>query len=153
MRRLSRLDRSIELLRARSPCPQSSSFPCSMCCSRAPFSTSIRLAKSDPIPRSERLRRSIWGTDKPPGLKDPYRGPSTDQFNAAKEIEEMELKEGEVLEETETRLSKAPAPVYDASYVPAKTWDGLEEVGDLPSPEFDYEGWFSEAPVYRDYTE
>src|SRR5271167_3906848 len=79
MRRLSRLDRSIDLLRARSPASLSSSFLCSVCHSRASFSTSIWFGQPDPIPKTEKLRRRIWGTDKPPGLKDPYRGPSAEE--------------------------------------------------------------------------
>lgn len=147
MRRLPRLDRSIDLLRARSLVSQSSSFLCSTCRARAPFSTSIRLAQPDPIPRSERLRRRIWGTSEPPGLRDPYRGPSPE------EIEEAELKEENVAEEAQTRPSRTPAPKLDPSYEPAKTWDGLEEVGDLPPPEFDYEGWFSSHLVHQDPNE
>lgn len=35
-----------------------------------------RPASNQNIPFTEKLRRRIWGTDNPPGLKDPYGGPS-----------------------------------------------------------------------------
>jgi hypothetical protein len=150
MRRLSRLDRSIDLLRARSPASQSSSFLCSACRSRAPFSTSIGLRQSDPSPKSERLRRTIWGTDQPPGFKDPYTGPSAEERAAAREIEESAPNE-KAVEERKTKDSKTPAPILDPSYEPAKTWDGLEEVGDLPAPEFYFEGFMPSEAVTDPY--
>lgn len=35
-----------------------------------------RYVSNQNLPFTEKLRRKIWGTDNPPGLKDPYGGPS-----------------------------------------------------------------------------
>jgi hypothetical protein len=88
------------------------------------------------------LRRRIWGTDEPPGLKDPYGGPSiVEESQAARAMEKSLPKEEELVQESQSQQSKAPALILDASYQPAETWDGLEEVGELPAPEFYFEGF------------
>ncbi len=152
MRRLSRLDRPIGRLRPRST-SSSSSFLCSACLRRAPFSTSIRcFAEQGKVPRTERLRRTIWGTDEPPGLKDPYGGPSiAEERQAARATEESLSNEGKLVQESKKPQSNTPAPVIDASYEPAKTWDGLEEVGELPAPEFYFEGFMPAEKVTDPY--
>jgi len=149
MRRLSRLDRSIDRLRSQSTY-SASSFLCSACLRRAPFSTSTRcLAAPGKLPRTERLRRKIWGTDEPPGLEDPYGGPSiVEERQAAREMERSIEKEGEPLKKSQL---KTPAPVLDATYEPAKTWDGLEEVGEPPVPEFFFEGFIPAEKVTDPY--
>jgi hypothetical protein len=62
-------------------CIRSSPFPyvCPSCRyqaagQRIPQRQSRRNASSG-LPFTERLRRRIWGTDNPPGMKDPYGGP------------------------------------------------------------------------------
>ena len=131
----------------------SSSFLCSACLRRVPFSTSIRcFAEPGKVPKTERLRRRIWGTDEPPGLKDPYGGPSiVEERQAARAMEEPLPKEEELPQESESKKLKTPAPVLDASYEPAKTWDGLEEVGELPAPEFYFEGFMPAEKVMDPY--
>jgi len=152
MRRLSRLDRSIDRLWPRTP-SSSSSFLCSACLRRAPFSTSVRcFAEPEKVSKTERLRRRIWGTDEPPGLKDPYGGPSiAEERQAARAMQEQLPKEEELAQKSQSHQSKKPAPILDASYEPAKTWDGLEEVGELPAPEFYFEGFMPAEKVTDPY--
>jgi hypothetical protein len=152
MRRLSRLDRSIDRLRPQSTY-SSSSFLCSACLRRAPFSTSIRcFAEPGKVPRTERLRRRIWGTDEPPGLEDPYGGPSiVEERQAAREMEKASSKKEELAPRSQSKQLKATTPILDASYEPAKTWDGLEEVGELPAPEFYFEGFMPAENVTDPY--
>jgi hypothetical protein len=152
MRRLSRLDRSIERLLPQSAYSQPQ-FICSACLLRAPFSTSIKhSAEPEKLPRTERLRRRIWGTDQPPGLKDPYGGPSfAEEIQAAKAIEASKSKSEEAAPEPKPRRAKTPQPVLDASYEPAKTWAGLEEVGELPAPEFNFMGYMPAERVVNPY--
>lgn len=86
------------------------------------------------IPFTEKIRRKIWGTDNPPGLKDPYGGES--QFERMWR-ERKERKEGkpkrqqpEEKPEPESQLflkEKKPPKEYE----PATTWDGLDHVGTL----------------------
>lgn len=51
----------------------------------------FRRNASSGLPWTERVRRKIWGTDNPPGLKDPYGGPSyferRRQANAEKRLQ------------------------------------------------------------------
>jgi hypothetical protein len=150
MRRLSRLGRSTDRLRPRST-SSSSSFLCSTCHCRAPFSTSIRcFADPDKASKTERLRRRIWGTDEPPGLKDPYGGPSIiEERQAARALEEPVPKE--LAKKSASQQPRTSTPILDASYEPAKTWDGLEEVGELPAPEFYFEGFMPAEKVTDPY--
>lgn len=152
MRRLSRLSKSIDPLRPQPLACQSSSFLCPACRSQAPFSTSARrFTQPGSLSTTERLRRKIWGTDTPPGYKDAYGGPSIaeekEAARAAEELAENEKKiDGPEIQQKETR-----APILDASYEPAKTWDGLEEVGELPAPEFFFEGYLRANAVTDPY--
>ncbi|KAH8592508.1 ribosomal subunit 39S-domain-containing protein [Bisporella sp. PMI_857] len=72
MRRISRIERPIGLIRAGTSAPPISR--CATCKHQATsFSTcSTRNAVFD----TEKIRKKIWGTDEPPGLKDPYGGES-----------------------------------------------------------------------------
>jgi hypothetical protein len=136
MRRLSRLDRTIDRLRPRAA-SSSPSLLCPACLRRAPFSTSIRcFADPEEVSKTERLRRRIRETDEPPGLKD------------ARAIKERLPKENQ---ESQLQQSKIPTPILDASYEPAMTWDGLEEVGELPVPEFYFEGFMPAEKVTDRY--
>ncbi|ETN47004.1 uncharacterized protein HMPREF1541_01194 [Cyphellophora europaea CBS 101466] len=60
----------------------SSPYICASCRTRAAASSHAsaqsrqQLRHSSDIPFTEKIRRKIWGTDNPPGLKDPYGGPS-----------------------------------------------------------------------------
>jgi hypothetical protein len=83
MRRLTRLDRSIDRkFEAPSLLPRSA-YLCRSCrirssdfrASTAGFSTiSSRSKKNENPVWTERFRRKLWGTDNPPGQKDPYGG-------------------------------------------------------------------------------
>ncbi len=135
MRRLIRLGRSIDLLETfHSPRTVSrSAFVCRSCRTRlsstgqrAAISTSTRGARngdnsSEKVPFTEKVRRRIWGTESPPGQADPYGDVSLfDQTkkNAGKNIEPDEAPE-----------EVAGVVPDDSGYVPATTWDGLEQVG------------------------
>jgi len=79
------------------------------------FSTSTQSRKS--VYFTERLRQKIWGTESPPGLKDPYRARSeqNEQVTVRRPVR------------TESR-KQTLAPDL-TNYEPATTWDNLEEVG------------------------
>jgi hypothetical protein len=138
MRRLSRLDRSIDLLRPRSTTSLSLPFLCAACRGHPSFSTSARRdARKSSLPRTERLRRRIWGTDEPPGMEDPYGGPSiVEQRKAAKSVEQ-----GEEVKESHPELSTTAAAELDPNYEPATSWDGLMELGGEQVEEFYFEGF------------
>lgn len=124
MRRIARLERSIDLVKVRTSSHSTSSYLCSACRHRAaPFSTStIRSAK---VSYTEKIRKKLWGTDKPPGQADPYGNESV--FNQTKKREEEER-----LEEEEERRKGSTAPVVDSSsYEQATTW-GDNEQGRVP---------------------
>lgn len=125
MRRIARIDRSISLRKYKKSSPLQSPYLCFACAAYATsFSTSsTRTAR--PITYTDRLRNKIWGTDSPPGLDDPYGGAS---------ILEKKMQRGKapVEEETETEETTEAKTTFTtpaSTYVPAETWDGLEEVG------------------------
>jgi hypothetical protein len=109
----------------------------------------IRNASSG-LPLTERLRRSIWGTEDPPGLKDPYGGLSF--FERRRQEAQGGHQATEPAADELRDLVPEPAPTtpheraienegssrsviiqdpeqYDPDYVPAITWDGLACVG------------------------
>ena len=88
-----------------------------------------RHASNKNLPFTEKLRRKIWGTDNPPGLKDPYGGPSFLERRRA-EREGRKLPEAEEANEPHEpdTLSNTPE-AHSTEYVPASTWDGLEHIG------------------------
>ncbi|KAH7403423.1 ribosomal subunit 39S-domain-containing protein [Cadophora sp. MPI-SDFR-AT-0126] len=139
MRRIARIDRSIDLLRTRATVQATSAYLCSACKhSASPFSTSaLRAANNGKVTLTEKLRRKIWGTDNPPGLEDPYG--STSVFDQTKKKERHREKEERDAARLEAQ-SAAEIENYTGStrYEPASTWDGLERVGwteDLWDPE------------------
>ncbi|KAF4635959.1 hypothetical protein G7Y89_g2130 [Cudoniella acicularis] len=131
MRRISRVNRSIDLLRARATAQTSSPYLCLACRHRASsFSTSsLRSAQKDEkVPITERIRQRIWGTDQPPGQVDPYGGASV--FDKTKE-RSME----KALAEREA--SSSAGTIMSPDYAPADNWDGLDHVGG-------YGGWWKQ---------
>ncbi|PWY69571.1 hypothetical protein BO70DRAFT_365844 [Aspergillus heteromorphus CBS 117.55] len=74
---------------------------------------------------SERVRRKIWGTDNPPGEKDPYGGQGVLERKFSKQQPPKQEEVAEQPEEVEDLT------LTDASYEPATTWAGLERVGHL----------------------
>ncbi|RQM04578.1 hypothetical protein DH86_00004218 [Scytalidium sp. 3C] len=93
-------------------------MPCRL--QTAPFSTSPSRT-ADKLPFTEKVRRRIWGTDKPPGQADPYGGGSV--FDRSKPQYENEV------QEREERQASRTVPTDLSGYEPAANWDGLEMVG------------------------
>lgn len=106
---------------------------------------SSRRYASTNTPFTERVRRRIWGTENPPGLKDPYGGEGA--------IERALKKRGLLKGDEALEISRDTAASRDVEaaaaedqaaaeavneYVPATTWEGLERVG--------HEGRWSDYP-------
>jgi len=80
------------------------------------------------------LRKKIWGTDNPPGQKDPYAKLTPEQQR--QEQEEMELERQAMEEqnlEEESEGEDIPDELIDGlqrpgEYVPATTWHGLRSI-------------------------
>lgn len=143
MRRISKIDRSIDLLRTRSTIQRTSPFTCTVCKSQSTaFSTSFPL-REDKIPFTETIRKKIWGGEAP-GLKDPYGDSSV--FDRTKKRtqtpEEADKDAGELISEIverqprhlrdDVKFSLPPKDFEKSSsieYKPANTWDELEDVG------------------------
>lgn len=109
-------------MRVRASSRAPSPYLCHACKQRtSSFSTSsLRTAANTPG-FTEKLRRKIWGTDSPPGAKDPYGGLS--KFERKKMQEEEQA-----LEQAEQ--SRPVTQEVSADYQPADSWNGLEVVGD-----------------------
>ena len=104
---------------------------------------SLRYASSEQIPFTEKIRRKIWGTDKPPGLLDPYGGESylerrrreralQKEAPEPKELGEEHAPPGMVQEFGGTPRATdedVDSDYKPKDYVPAETWEGLEHVG------------------------
>jgi hypothetical protein len=88
------------------------------------FSTGARVLEEEQIPFTERLRRRIHGTDNPPGYKDPYDKSSG--LNTPNEA----LESKSVAKTPLTVASAANPKDIDPNYEPAKSWHGLESIGD-----------------------
>lgn len=80
---------------------------------------------------TEKWRKRIWGTDSPPGLKDPYSG-----SQIAPELNRPQPGEIEALEEEpaqEARIFEGvttdEAQAHDPDYTPATSWQGLDKIG------------------------
>jgi hypothetical protein len=101
----------------------------------AAFSSSsvlrARKDKDEPIERTEKVRRWIWGTDEPPGRIDPYdpnspiRVPKEEQPPTAAAVE-PQRRAGPAVSR---RAASEPRWASDENYQPADTWEGLETVG------------------------
>lgn len=87
------------------------------------------------------MRRKIWGTENPPGLKDPYGGKGVLEKRFGKESSVMEegeaeaqaqeLGQGQGSVESQEQGQEGAPPAVDAKYVPATSWEGLQRVGHL----------------------
>ncbi|TVY48575.1 hypothetical protein LOCC1_G002648 [Lachnellula occidentalis] len=132
MRRIPITSRSIGLLR---PYTTPTPYLCSICKHQAPaFSTSSLRPSLD---TTEKIRRKVWGTDEPPGLEDPYGGLS---------------KFAKKPKPTSPPRQMTAAPQLPPDYVPSSTWDGLESVGEIYEPEYDF-GGFLPAELVTDTDE
>ncbi|MCJ1239169.1 hypothetical protein MMC14_007162 [Varicellaria rhodocarpa] len=78
------------------------------------------------LPFSEKLRRKIWGTDTPPGQADPYTKQPKDVKGALASDERVTLENHTLAADSQL------------DYVPASTWDGLEQIGGAT-------GWWEDA--------
>ena len=136
MRRLVRTNRSFDLLECSYRPTSSSPFVCHFCRTRlssapprATLSTSSALraerngsSQSTKLPFTEKIRRRIWGTEAPPGQADPYGDRSSFDRSKAKEQDVVEVEEP-------VEQDAAVVEPDMSGYVPATTWDGLEQVG------------------------
>ncbi|KAH2194374.1 hypothetical protein EMGR_005980 [Emarellia grisea] len=95
---------------------------------------------SNATPLTERVRRKIWGTDNPPGLKDPYGGEGVLERKWKKQPEQQEEEPSRGSTEA---LETQSEDVISNTYEPATTWESLPRVGhlgkwsDLPPTEAD----------------
>ncbi|KAI9700777.1 MAG: hypothetical protein M1836_002146 [Candelina mexicana] len=137
MRRITRLERSIDQIL---DLAVSSRLPLSICLAcrrrtlsispRATFSTSRvqRKSEGDQLTYTERLRRKIWGTNEPPGQKDPYQRLGPEQQAAEEQAAEERAERQAERRRGQLASAKNEIPRAD-KYEPATTWDGLESVG------------------------
>ncbi|KAL2828752.1 glucosidase II beta subunit-like-domain-containing protein [Aspergillus cavernicola] len=131
-------------------------YVCSVCRQEArprPFVARQFLRNaSDSTPITERVRRKLWGTDNPPGLKDPYGGEGVFEKKFKKNQAVQQGQEGaeEVTQAAETENAAVDEAVpADSAYTPATTWEGIQHIGhlgrwdDLPPREADAYNSFS----------
>ncbi|KAF9886019.1 hypothetical protein FE257_012075 [Aspergillus nanangensis] len=125
-------------------------YVCSVCRQETPphplLARQFLRHASNSGPLTERMRRKIWGTDNPPGMKDPYGESVLEKRfrkNPPKEQEEQPVETAQAVEaavEAENEVVPEDIPVGEA-YEPATTWEGLSRVGhlgrwsDLPASE------------------
>ncbi|OJD12766.1 hypothetical protein AJ78_06683 [Emergomyces pasteurianus Ep9510] len=111
-----------------------------------PTNTNLNNNSND-LPVTEKLRRKIWGTDKPPGVKDPYGSESQlDHAEPLAEIDEPHaLEESEMGEEGQGIRVATAEEKEDAEYKHADTWEGLRQVG--------AEQWWESPPRAEDQFE
>jgi hypothetical protein len=115
MRRIARLERSIDLVKVRTSVQSSSTYLCSACRNRAtPFSTStVRAAK---LPLADTLRNGIWRKTK---------APKEINYDREETNEQMEKRANE----EEKALTAAPADM--STYEASTTW-GSDVEGRIP---------------------
>ncbi|KAE8308390.1 ribosomal subunit 39S-domain-containing protein [Aspergillus transmontanensis] len=113
---------------------------------------------SNTTPITERVRRKIWGTDNPPGLKDPYGGEGALERKFRKDQPAKQEEEPENLAQAseQTQVENEAELASAEAYEPATTWEGLQRVGhlgrwsDLPPSEADvYESFMLKKKVTK----
>jgi hypothetical protein len=109
-----------------------------------------RNASSGNTPFTEKVRRKIWGTDNPPGLKDPYGGEGVIEKALRKRTrgeegeQEQEQERAPAAVEEEQALQTIEGEVAPPlEYTPAMTWDGIERIGHLGK-------WYDFPPTEAD---
>ena len=86
-------------------------------------------------PFTEKVRQRIWGTQDPPGQADPY-GDASILDRTKKQASKSEPRP---VDRVSTKGNKPlPSSAAYADYVPATTWDGLDQIGGAT-------GWWEEA--------
>lgn len=90
----------------------------------------LRNTSSGSTPLTEKVRRKLWGTENPPGLKDPYGGPGAleKKLRGNQNVQEEGAAEVESAEPAEVAET---AGREDPDYTPATSWDGIEKIGHL----------------------
>lgn len=102
-------------------------------------SASQRAAGDNKVPFTEKIRRRIWGTESPPGQEDPYGDLSAlDRTKKKKSRSTVQADDA-----TELRAPTVLPGIN--SYVPATTWDGLEQIGGEGAAE----EWWDEEERFR----
>ena len=97
-------------------------YTCAAC--RIHTSSFSTRASSQAVLDTEKWRKKIWGTDKPPGAKDPYGGPSAAEMYAA-ERQGKKIGKPKVPKAKAVKLEQFDMSTYQES----DSWEGLEEVG------------------------
>ncbi|PLB54264.1 hypothetical protein P170DRAFT_431892 [Aspergillus steynii IBT 23096] len=104
----------------------------------------LRNASSDNAPLTERVRRKLWGTENPPGLKDPYGGEGVLERKFKKtQAEGQDETVAETTQVSEAEYEAAEDAAVGDAYEPAATWEGIPHIGhlgrwtDLPPSEAD----------------
>lgn len=82
-------------------------------------------------PFTEKVRRRIWGTDNPPGLKDPYGGEGVIEKAWKKRDKEQSSSASATAVEQKVEAEEEDFDLNPQQYVPATTIDGLERMGHL----------------------
>lgn len=136
---------------------RTSLYVCSSCrhnvlsaCSLSHSSSPARRHASGRTPFTDRLRQRIWGTDKPPGLEDPYGGEGViskawkkrkaeHTGEQLQEAQEQQVQEEEPWAEQEVDEAAAAAEAArvgsgrgysdHAEFTPAKTAEGMRVIG------------------------
>lgn len=97
-------------------------------------STAYQSSQDDgPSAFTEKVRRRLWGTDKPPGLKDPY-GEGFIERNLRRRRESKQQQRDEeqaVEEEMDPEFEESELRERPGVSIRAKTWDDLERIGSL----------------------
>ena len=149
MRQISRIQRPIGLLRNQSNARIPSPYLCLVCKHQSTsFSTSSPVV-APKVPYTEKLRQRIWGTNKPPGQKDPYGDASVfDQSKKRVPEQELEARTRTPGNENEVEESE-PEDFSDEGYEPATSIEGLKVYGGDPVwlPEEDFVGFSRPHPV------
>ncbi|PQE12552.1 Ribosomal L50 mitochondria protein [Rutstroemia sp. NJR-2017a BBW] len=141
MRRIIRIDRSLDRVLVRANPQAAQPYRCLACRHQASsFSTSSSLREKESF--RDRVRRRLLGEENVVANRDPYTGPS--------QLSE----EAQVVEEPEQEATVQPAVEASGDYEPADTWDGLERVGGFKGwwkqnwdPEHPFEPWLPERSV------
>ncbi|MCJ1398922.1 hypothetical protein MMC11_002123 [Xylographa trunciseda] len=89
------------------------------------------------MPYTEKIRRKIWGTQNPPGQADPY-GDASILDQSKGQPPELEPEPEGVSQVSTTGDKSLPSSTAYADYVPATTWEGLDQIGGAT-------GWWEEA--------
>ncbi|KAL1968531.1 hypothetical protein VTN77DRAFT_1741 [Rasamsonia byssochlamydoides] len=119
---------------------------------RASLNPQSRRNASDSTPFTEKVRRKLWGTDNPPGLKDPYGGEGVIERAFRRRTRGQDEQEQAPAEQPVETGEVAPPQEYTA----ATTWDGLQRMGhlgrwsDFPPTEADeYHGFVSDRKLVK----